>query len=104
LQDARRAAYDFSPLRGMTIFEESPMKRLSLALLGAVGAFCVLTPAQASDYRVIQYNDTRICQIYDMTWQIKPFSGYKVLTKSLPTFAAATDAKAQVAKKANCLI
>ena len=44
------------------------MKRFSLVLLGAVGAFFVLTPAQASDYRVIQWNDTRICQVYDMTW------------------------------------
>jgi hypothetical protein len=46
------------------------MKRFSLVLLGAVGAFLVLTPAQASDYRVIQWNDTNR-QIYDMTWQIK---------------------------------
>jgi hypothetical protein len=82
------------------------MKRFSLVLLGAVGAFLVLTPAQAADYRVIQYNDTRICQIYDMTWQIKPFtSNYKVLTKkSLPTFAAAVDTKTKIAKQANCLI
>ena len=82
------------------------MKRFSLALLGAVGAFFVLTPAQASDYRVIQWNDTRICQVYDMTWQIKPItSNYKVLTKkSLPTFAAAVDAKSKIAKQANCLI
>ena len=82
------------------------MKRFSLVLLGAVGAFLVLTAAQAADYRVIQYNDTRICQIYDMTWQIKPFtSNFKVLTKkSLPTFAAAVDAKTKIAKQANCLI
>jgi hypothetical protein len=82
------------------------MKRFRLALLGAVGAFFVLTPAQASDYRVIQWNDTRICQVYDMTWQIKPItSNYKVLTKnSLPTFAAAVDAKSKIAKEANCLI
>ena len=81
------------------------MKRFRLALLGAVGAFFVLT-AQASDYRVIQWNDTRICQVYDMTWQIKPItSNYKVLTKnSLPTFAAAVDAKSKIAKQANCLI
>ena len=47
------------------------MKRFSLALLGAVGAFFVLTPAQASDYRVIQWNDTRICQVvrYDLADQ-----------------------------------
>ena len=81
------------------------MKRFSLVLLGAVGAFLVLTPAQAADYRVIQWNDTRICQIYDMTWTIKPFtSNYKVLTKSLPTFAAAVEAKGKLRTKANCSI
>jgi hypothetical protein len=82
------------------------MKRFSLVLLGAMGALFILTPAQASDYRVIQWNDTRICQIYDMTWQIKPItSNYKVLTKkSLPTFAAAVDEKTKIAKQANCLI
>ena len=81
------------------------MKRFSLALLGAVGAFCVLTPAQASDYRVIQYDNTKICQIYDMTWPVKPISSYKVLTKkSLPTYVAAADAKAKIAQKAHCLI
>jgi len=48
------------------------MKRLSLALLGAVGAFFVLTPAQAADYRVIQYNDTKICQVVDMAGLFKP--------------------------------
>ncbi|HET7911562.1 MAG TPA: hypothetical protein VFL49_06005 [Pseudolabrys sp.] len=82
------------------------MKRFSLMLLGAVGAFFVLTPAQASDYRVIQWDTTRICQVYDMTWKIKPFpSNYKVLTKkSLPTYAAAVEAKGKLAKKANCLI
>ncbi len=47
------------------------MKRFSLVLLGAVGAFLVLTPAQAADYRVIQYNDTKICQVvrYDLADQ-----------------------------------
>jgi hypothetical protein len=41
-----------------------------------------------------------------MTWQIKPITAnYKVLTKkSLPTFAAAVDAKSKIAKEANCLI
>ena len=82
------------------------MKRFSLMLLGAVGAFFVLTPAQASDYRVIQWDTTGICQVYDMSWKIKPFpSNYKVLTKKpLPTYAAAVDAKSKIAKKANCLI
>ena len=49
------------------------MKRFSLALLGAVGAFFVLTPAQAADYRVIQWNDTKICQVVDMAGRSSQF-------------------------------
>ena len=80
------------------------MKRLSLALLGAVGAFSVLTPAQAADYRVIQYNDTKICQVVDMAGLFKPIrTNYTVLTKkSIPTFDAAMKARADVSKKAKC--
>jgi len=80
------------------------MKRLSLALLGAVWAFFVLTPAQAADYRVIQYNDTKICQVVDMAGLFKPIrTNYTVLTKkSIPTFDAAMKARADVSKKAKC--
>ena len=79
------------------------MKRFSVALLGAVGAFFVLTPAQAADYRVIQWTDTNICQVVDMAGPFKPFrSNYAVLTKSIPTFDAAMKARADVSKKAKC--
>ena len=80
------------------------MKRLSLALLGAVGAFFVLTPAQAADYRVIQWNDTKICQVVDMAGPFKPIlSNYTVLTKkSVATFDAAVKARADVGAKAKC--
>ena len=82
------------------------MKRLSLALLGAVGAFFVLTPAQAADYRVVQYNDTKICQVVDMAGPFKPISAkYTVLTKkSLPSFADAMKARADVGAKAKCIL
>jgi len=80
------------------------MKRFSLALLGAVGAFFVLTPAQAADYRVIQWNDTKICQVVDMAGPFKPIrTNYAVLTKkSIPTFDAAVKARTDVSKKAKC--
>ena len=82
------------------------MKRFSLALLGAVGAFFVLTPAQAADYRVVQYNDTKICQVVDMAGLFKPIrSNYTVLTKkSLPTFADAMKARADGGAKAKCIL
>ena len=80
------------------------MKRFSLVLLGAVGAFLVLTPAQAADYRVIQYNDTKICQVVDIAGPFKPIlSNYTVLTKkSVATFDAAVKARADVGAKAKC--
>ena len=82
------------------------MKRFGLALLGAVGAFYVLTPAQAADYRVVQYNDTKICQVVDMAGPFKPIrSNFTVLTKnSLPTFDAAMKARAEVGAKAKCVL
>ena len=58
------------------------MKRFSLVLLGAVGAFFVLSPAEAKDFRVLQWNATKVCQIFDFGWGLKPFpSDYTVLTK-----------------------
>jgi len=80
------------------------MKHLSLVLLGAVGAFLVIGPAQAADYRVIQYKDTKICQIVDMAGPFKPISAnYMVLTKkSLPTLDAAIKARGEVGGKAKC--
>ena len=82
------------------------MKHLSVVSLGAVGAFLVIGSAQAADYRVIQYNDTKICQVVDMAGPFKPISSnYAVLTKkSIPTFEAAWKARAEVGAKAKCLL
>jgi hypothetical protein len=79
------------------------MKRFSLILLGAVGAFFVLSPAQAADFRVIQWNATRVCQIYDFGWGFRPIPpNYRVLTKALPTYTAALSAKNALARRARC--
>lgn len=79
------------------------MKRFSLMLLGAVGAFYVLSPAQAADFRVVQWNLTKICQIYDFSWGFRPIPpNYRVLTRPLPTFAAAAAAKNSLARRGRC--
>jgi len=81
------------------------MKHFSLILLGAAGAFFVLSPAQAADYRVIQWPLTRVCQIYDFGWGLRPIpADYKVLTGSLPTFGAALKAKGGLARKGRCSV
>ena len=82
------------------------MKHLTLVLLGAVAAFVVTGPAQAaSSYRVIQWNITKACQIYDFGWGGGPIPrNYRVLTPPLPTFAAALRAKDSLARRGRCLI
>ncbi|HXZ21982.1 MAG TPA: hypothetical protein VEH78_04375 [Pseudolabrys sp.] len=79
------------------------MKRFTIALLGAVGALFVLSSAQAADFRVIQWNVTKYCQVYDMGLGKPVPADYRVLTKKpLPTWDAAHKAKIAMAQKAGC--
>jgi hypothetical protein len=81
------------------------MKRFNLMLLGVVGAFFILSPAQAADFRVIQWNLTKVCQIYDFGWGLRPIpADYKVLTRPLPTFGAALKAKDGLAHHGRCSV
>jgi hypothetical protein len=81
------------------------MNHFSLLLLGAVGAFFVLSPAQAADFRVIKWDITKVCQIYDFGWGLRPIpANYRVLTGRLPTMGAALKAKAGLARKGRCSI
>jgi hypothetical protein len=81
------------------------MKHFSLLLLGAVGAFFVISPAQAADFRVIQWHLTRVCQIYDFGWGLRPIPpDYRVLTGRLPTFGAALKAKDGLARRGRCSV
>jgi len=82
------------------------MKHLTLVLLGAVAAFVVTGPVQAaSSFRVIQWNISKACQIYDFGWGGRPIPpNYRVLTPGLPTFAAALRAKDNLARRGRCSI
>jgi len=72
------------------------MKHWHLGLLAAAAAFFVTSSARAApDFRVIQWDFTRICQIYDFGWGGRPIpSNYRVLTPPLPSFRAAVWRKA----------
>ena len=62
-------------------------------------------PAQAAAFRVIQWDITRVCQIYDFSFGGRPIpSNYRVLTGPLPTFAAALRAKDRLWRRGRCLI
>jgi hypothetical protein len=82
------------------------MKHWHRALLAAAAAFLVTSPAQAApDFRVIQWDFTRICQIYDFGWGGRPIpSNYRVLTPRLPSFSAALRAKNRLARHGRCSI
>jgi hypothetical protein len=61
------------------------------------------SPAQAAPFKVIKWDVTRICQIYDFGWGTKPIpSNYTVLTKPLPSFSAAQSAERSLWKKGKC--
>ena len=86
------------------------MLRRSVALstaagLAMIGLFAA-SPARAEpDYRVIQWDITRICQIYDFGFGGRPIpSNYRTLTPPLPTFTAALRAKAALYHHGRCLI
>jgi hypothetical protein len=81
------------------------MKHWHVGLLAAA-AFFVTSPAQAArDFRVIQWDFTRVCQIYDFGWGGRPIpSNYRVLTARLPSFSAALRAKSRLARHGRCSI
>jgi hypothetical protein len=82
------------------------MKRWHLGLLAAAAAFFVTGPAQAApDFRVIRWDFSRVCQIYDFGRGGRPIpSNYRVLTPPLPSFRAALRAKNRLARHGRCSI
>jgi hypothetical protein len=86
------------------------MLRRSVALSTAAGlamiGLCAASPAKAEpDFRVIQWDVTRICQIYDFGFGGRPIpSNYRTLTPPLPSFTAALHAKQALSHHGQCLI
>jgi len=83
------------------------MRRFSVACaaLGlAATALIATSPAQAS-FKVIRWDTTGVCQIWDNASTIKPFgTDYKAVTKSVATFNEALVAKDRVFAAAKCSI
>jgi hypothetical protein len=70
----------------------------------AVSALAVVSPAQAS-YYLIRYDNTGVCQIWNDQLTMKPLhwpSDYKVVSKPVPTVAAALDVKEKLRQKGHC--
>ena len=70
----------------------------------AVSGLAVASPAQAG-YYVIRWDNTGICQIWNEDLRYKPMqwpSDYKVVSKPVPTFAAAFAAKETMRQQHRC--
>jgi len=69
-----------------------------------VSALAVAGPAQAG-YYLIRWDNTGVCQVWSESFQMKPLrwpSDYKVVSKPVPTFTAAMDAKEKLRQHGNC--
>jgi hypothetical protein len=81
--------------------------RRNLILCAAAGlaGLCLSSAASAADFRVIKWNITGVCQIYDFGWGGRPIPpNYRVLTRPLPTFGAALRAKDSLARRGRCTL
>jgi len=81
-------------------------RSLILCAAGAVVAAGVLaaSPANAA-FRVIQWNITKVCQIYAFGVDGPPIpSNYRVLTGPLRSYSAALRAKDNLWRRGRCLI
>jgi hypothetical protein len=69
------------------------MRRLSIAcaaLAVAVSALAAASPANATPYHLIRWQETGFCQIWDQSIPTVPWpSNYVVVSEELPTFEAA---------------
>jgi hypothetical protein len=83
------------------------MRRLSvLCAVAGLGltALAATSPAQAS-FHLIRWHDTGFCQVWDQSIPTKPFpSGYRTVSKSVPTFFDALAVKGNMIKHGACKI
>ena len=84
--------------------------RRATALCAAAGiafsGLAVASPAQAG-YYVIRWDNTGVCQIWNENLTSKPLqwpSNYKVVSKPVPTFAAAVAAQEKMRQQRHCTL
>jgi hypothetical protein len=100
LSPSRKAGATFSDRR----FFMRRLTALSAAACIAVAATAVVSPAQAG-YYLVRWDNTGVCQVWNDTLTFKPVrwpSDYKVVSKPVPTFAAAFAAKETMRQQHRC--
>ena len=82
------------------------MRRLSLFCAAAaitVSALSATSPASATPYHLIRWQDTGFCQIWDESIPTTPWpAGYHRASASVPTFIDALAVKDAALKKGHC--
>jgi ABC-type glycerol-3-phosphate transport system substrate-binding protein len=75
---------------------------LMLAAIAAAAAFITTAPADAA-WRVIKWDITGVCQIWNFGVDGKPIPfDYRVMSRALPTFGAAVNAKERLFHAGRC--
>jgi hypothetical protein len=72
----------------------------------AVSGLAVASPAQAG-YYVIRWDNTGVCQIWNEDMASKPLrwpSDFKVVSKPVPTFAAAAAVQEKMRQQRHCTL
>jgi len=81
------------------------MLRRRLIIGAALGVALIATiPAQAS-WRVIKWNNTGICQIWDFGLDGAPLPGdFRMMSRPLPSFGAALGVKGRLWDRGHCTL
>lgn len=86
------------------------MRRVfALCAVAGIASSVFAVPASAKvGYYVIRWDNTGICQVWNEDLQYKPFqfgvSTYKVVSKPLPTFQAASDLQIKLRTERRCTL
>jgi hypothetical protein len=82
---------------------------LALSAFAGIATTVFAMPASAAPgYYVIRWDNTGICQVWNEDLRYKPFqwgaSTYKVVSKPLPTFTAASDLQIKLRAERRCTL
>jgi len=81
---------------------------LALCAAAGIATSVFAVPASAKvGYYVIRWDNTGICQVWNEDLQYKPWrwpSTYKVVSKPMPTFAAASDLQIKMRQERRCTL
>ncbi|MGA7072023.1 hypothetical protein [Bradyrhizobium sp.] len=94
-------------MRRVTAFCAAAIAASSLVVAGAAVARPMHMHTQQSGYYVIRWDNTGVCTIWNTELQEKPwhfFSDYEVVSKPVPTFAAAAAIQENMRMSRHCTL